>query len=184
VSLGGRKRGAEESPVRERDGTSRRGFPRTVTRTAAGCRVHIPAGPVNDDDLLSRVLIDEKPNFAFGPVPPIAKNQGVIIVVFNPSLGATAVSNSVSGADAESILPPGTTSVSDTIQHATVSDTCVKAITAPDVSTERTTIPDFSLRIVPTLDLPARLATAINKNINTHRLERHLFRILREGSYL
>jgi len=54
-----RKCAADESPDREREGSSRRDFPGRVTRSAAGCRVYIP--PMFDDksDCPGRILNDD-----------------------------------------------------------------------------------------------------------------------------
>jgi len=54
-----RKRAAEESPDREREGSSRRDFLGRVTRSAAGCRIYVP--PIVDDesDCPGRVLNDD-----------------------------------------------------------------------------------------------------------------------------
>jgi len=42
VSKNSRKRGADESPERDLAGTNWKGFPGAVTRSEAGCRVHLP----------------------------------------------------------------------------------------------------------------------------------------------
>jgi len=43
VSRGSRKKRADESPEREVTGSARKGFPRVVSRSEAGCRIHIPS---------------------------------------------------------------------------------------------------------------------------------------------
>jgi len=42
VSKNSRKSPAAESPERDLTGTNRKGFPGAVTRSEAGCRVHLP----------------------------------------------------------------------------------------------------------------------------------------------
>jgi len=57
-----RKRAADESPDREREGSSRRNFPGRVMRSAAGCRVYIP--PIADDrDDCPGCIVDEDGTF-------------------------------------------------------------------------------------------------------------------------
>jgi len=43
LSKGSRKRPADESPEQESTKTTRKGFPGVVTRSEAGCRVHLPS---------------------------------------------------------------------------------------------------------------------------------------------
>jgi len=54
-----RKRVAEESPDRDREGTSRRDFPGRVTRSAAGCRIYVPPIVEDTGDCPGRVLNDD-----------------------------------------------------------------------------------------------------------------------------
>jgi len=52
-SRGSRKRPADESPERDTSVTARRGFPGVVTRSEAGCRVHLPSAvsvPLDEKD--------------------------------------------------------------------------------------------------------------------------------------
>jgi len=93
LSKGSRKRPADESPEREPTGTTRKGFPGVVTRSEAGCRVHLPSptgGQSASSDIAPRV-------------PPIIDARGVASTDIALGVALTGIAQGVVSIDSAQI---------------------------------------------------------------------------------